>query len=427
MRRPDQIAEAVSRAFQVALSDPPGPVYLTLPREVLMEPTAAGVPDARRHLPARVGAGDPAALELAAQWLVEAKRPLVLTASSGRSTAGWDGLLRLAELLSLPVVEWRTRANFPSDHPLHQGYNYGLESGLEEADCLLILDHDVPFIPAQRTIRPDARVIVIDLDPIKERIPLWSFAVDLPIRADTGRALPRLADAVADRLTARVRQRAARRRSLLEAEHQRMRQQWAEAAAAQSRSRPIAVEWLGACIQQLRQECTDLVIVDEAITSQRSLFCQIQTTRPHSWFQSGGSGLGWGLGAAVGVKLALPQQPVMALVGDGCFLFGVPEAALWVARTAGAPILVVICNNGGYNATKQPLRRAYPDGYAVRTGHYPAVQLTPELDVVRLAEAAGAYGERVEDPDLLLGALRRGLERVREGQSAVIDVALARI
>lgn len=427
VRRPDQIGQAVARGLQIAASDPPGPVYLTLPREVLMEPTAAANPDPGRHQPVRAGAGDPESLDLAARWLIEAQRPLVLTAATGRSTAGWNGLLRLAETLALPVVEWRTRANFPSDHPLHQGYNYGLESGLEEADCVLILDHDVPFLPSQHSLRPDARVIVVDVDPVKERIPLWSFPVDLPIRADTGRALPRLADLVADRLTARVRQRVERRRNRLAERHGKMRQRWAETAAAQAQSRPITVAWLGACIQQLRQEHPDLIIVDEAVTSQLELFCQIQTPRPHSWFQSGGSGLGWGLGGAIGVKLAAPQQPVMALVGDGSFFFGVPEAAFWVAQTAGAPILAVVCNNGGYNATKQPLRRAYSDGYAVRTGYYPAVQLTPGLNVVRLAEAVGAYGQRVEDPGDLLDALRRGVERVQAGQSAVIDVALGQV
>src|SRR5262245_53712175 len=142
LRRPDQVGEAVARAFQVAASDPPGPVYLTLPRELLMAPLEAAPPP-RRQPPARSGAGDPEALREVARRLVASERPLVLTATTGRSRAGFDGLRRLAELLALPVVDWRERVNFPSDHPLHQGDDP--EPYLSEADALLVLDHDVPY------------------------------------------------------------------------------------------------------------------------------------------------------------------------------------------------------------------------------------------------------------------------------------------
>src|SRR5262249_49567054 len=122
LRRPDQVGEVVARAFQLAASDPPGPVYLTLPREVLMDEVGEVTlyPPARVP-PARLGAGDPDALREVARRLVEAERPVVLTGSTGRTAAGYRGLLRLAELLALPVVEFRDRANFPTDHPLYQG------------------------------------------------------------------------------------------------------------------------------------------------------------------------------------------------------------------------------------------------------------------------------------------------------------------
>jgi acetolactate synthase-1/2/3 large subunit len=150
----------------------------------------------------------------------------------------------------------------------------------------------------------------------------------------------------------------------------------------------------------------------------------IGATEPGSWFKSGSSGLGWGLGAAMGVKLARPDQPVVALVGDGCFFFGAPFAAFWTAQTNAAPFLAVILNNGCYNATKAPLLDAYPDGYSARSGDVMGVQLTPAPRYDKLADAVGAYGERVEDPAEVLPALRRGLERVRDGQSAILDVIL---
>lgn len=154
LRRPDQIGEAVARAFQMALSDPPGPVYLTLPREVLMDTADEMQLSPRRSAPpARLGAGDPEALREVARLLVKSERPLVLTATTGRSRRGFDGLLRLAELLALPVVEWRERANFPSHHPLHQGYDSA--PLLETADLVLVLDQDVPYIPTRTA--PGAR------------------------------------------------------------------------------------------------------------------------------------------------------------------------------------------------------------------------------------------------------------------------------
>src|SRR5207253_10899574 len=175
----DQLGEAVARGYRIANSDPPGPVYLTLPREVLMDAVEDGaVPGPTQAPPVRLGAGDPRALEDVAQRLIAAERPLVLTGTSGRSQAGFDGLVQLAELLALPVVEWRERVNFPADHPLHLGFDPA--PLLESADVVLILDQDVPYFPKLAKPAVDAALIQIDVDPIKEAIPLWSFPLTLP-------------------------------------------------------------------------------------------------------------------------------------------------------------------------------------------------------------------------------------------------------
>lgn len=426
LRRPDQVGEAVARAFQVAASDPPGPVYLTLPREVLMaSPGDVRIYRPERFPPARLGAGDPEALHEVAKLLVRAERPVVLTGSSGRSRAGFEGLLRLAELLALPVVEWRDRTNFPADHPLHQGYNYGNEPLIASADVALILDHDVPYIPTRTDLSPEATVVQVDLDPVKERVPLWTFPVDLPVRADTGRALDVIASYASELLTDADRRRVESRRAELAASHARLRQQWSRAALEQASARPIAPEWLGYCLEQLRRKAPEFVFVLEAVTNAVTIARQVQVAEYGTWFQSGGSGLGWGIGAAVGIKLAQPDRPVVAVVGDGSFLFGAPVATLWTALTSGAPVLVVICNNACYNATKQPLIAAYPEGYSVRLDHFVGIDLEPAPRYDVLATSVGAYGERVEDPAEVLPALERGLARVRDGQSAVLDVILA--
>ena len=426
LRRPDQMGEVVARAFQIAGSDPPGPVYLTLPREVLMAtPGAVPLHRPERFPPARLGGGDPEGLRELARRLVRAERPVVIAGTTGRSRAGFDGLRRLAELLALPVVEWRDRVNFPADHPLHQGFSLASDSLLRAAGLILVLDHDVPYIPTRTELSPGTTIVQIDLDPIKESIPLWTFPLDLAIKADTGRALDLLAEYAAELLDEGDRRRIIARRAELADRHARLRSDWEGSARRGASERPIAPEWLAHCLEQLRREAPGAIFVEETVTNSMSLFRQIATSDFGSWFKSGASGLGWGLGAAVGVKLAHPEQPVIALVGDGSFLFGAPLAAFWAARTSDAPILAVILNNGGYNATRQPLLAAYPEGYSARSGDLIGVDLTPAPRYHKLADAVEAYGERVEDPTEILPALRRGLERGRSGQSAILDVILA--
>ena len=143
-------------------------------------------------------------------------------------------------------------------------------------------------------------------------------------------------------------------------------------------------------------------------------------------FSSGGSSLGWGVGASVGIRLAHPDRPVVLCVGDGSFVFGEPLAALWASQQSQAPIMVVIFNNRGYNATRMPLTAAYPDGHSVRHNHFIGVDLLPAPRYDLLAAVVGAAGERVENPADLPTALNRGLEHVRAGRSAIVDVILAR-
>jgi acetolactate synthase-1/2/3 large subunit len=162
------------------------------------------------------------------------------------------------------------------------------------------------------------------------------------------------------------------------------------------------------------------------VTSNTAVWQQLPVREPESWYVSGGSGLGWGLGAGLGVKLARPDRQVVSLVGDGSFVFGAPTAALWAAQMQAAPFMVVIFNNACYNATKRPLVAAYPEGYSVSTDSFVGIDIAPPPRYDLIAEACGAYGAQVSAPGELLDALKRGLERVQAGQTAVVDVQLRR-
>jgi len=425
LRRPEQMGEVIGRALQIAASDPPGPVYLTLPREVLMtEVGEVKQPAPALTAPARLGAGDPDALRDVAQHLVRSERPVVLTSTSGRTRQGFEALVKLATLLALPVVERRERTNFPTSHPLHQGFLPG--PFVETADVILVVDSDVPYIPTQVTPRSDATIVQIDVDPIKERIPLWSFPLTSAIRADSARALELVAGYAAELLTDGDKARIETRRAELTARHNERRAARKASAQAMQTTRPLTAEWLGYCIGQLQREAPECVFVDESLTSHGAVWNHVDTDEPGTMFGSGGSSLGWGLGAALGIKLARPDRPVVLVVGDGSFIFGEPLAAIWASQMNQAPILAIVFNNGAYNANKAPLISAYPKGYSVQGRHFVGTDLAPSPRYDLLAAVVGAVGERVEDPVEVLPALRRGLEHVRAGRSVILDVILAR-
>jgi len=425
LRRPEQMGEVIARALQIAASDPPGPVYLTLPREVLMtEVGEVKQPAPALTAPARLGAGDPDALRDVAQHLVRSERPVVLTSTSGRTRQGFEALVKLATLLALPVVERRERTNFPTSHPLHRGFLPG--PFVEAADVILVVDSDVPYIPTQVTPRSDATIVQIDVDPIKERIPLWSFPLTSAIRADSARALELVAGYAAELLTDGDKARIETRRAELTARHNERRAARKASAQAMQTTRPLTAEWLGYCIGQLQREAPECVFVDESLTSHGAVWNHVDTDEPGTMFGSGGSSLGWGLGAALGIKLARPDRPVVLVVGDGSFIFGEPLAAIWASQMNQAPILAIVFNNGAYNANKAPLISAYPKGYSVQGRHFVGTDLAPSPRYDLLAAVVGAVGERVEDPAEVLPALRRGLDHVRAGRSVILDVILAR-
>jgi acetolactate synthase I/II/III large subunit len=423
LRRSDQIGEVLTRAYQVAATDPPGPVYLTLPREVLME-NAGGfdVYQPEKFPPVRLGDGGSAQLQQAARMLIDAKNPVVVTGNSGRTGAGYNALVQLAERLSLPVIEWRSRANFPSDHPLHQGFD--IAPFLQDADLILAIDHDFPYIPTQVQPRPDARMIQIDVDPIKERVPLWSFPVDLPIRADSAQALESLAAMITNEMIDTQRDAISERQTRLAARHEELRSSWDEQAKLDGERDVITPAWLSHCLGELVREHPDCLLVDETVTNNETLWKHVPTVGPGTWFGSGGSGLGWGLGASLGVKLAYPDRPVISMIGDGSFVFSAPLAALWAMQTNSAPVMIVIFNNTCYYATKRPLVNAYPEGYSVRSDHFVGIDLLPAPRYDLMAQTVGAHGEQVFDPAAVPDALRRGLERVQSGQTAILDIVL---
>jgi acetolactate synthase I/II/III large subunit len=215
------------------------------------------------------------------------------------------------------------------------------------------------------------------------------------------------------------------RRARLAAERPGRDERTAQAAERGRGQRPIDLDVLcGALAQTLPDEA---LIMEEVVTSSGTLRRHLRRTEPGTLFNAGAPGLGWALGAALGARLAAPERQVVALCGDGSFVFGSPVAALWAAQQAQAPFLTVIFNNAGYNASKMPVLALFPNGASAAADAFPGVRFPTPPDYAALARSCHAHGERVEDPAALVPALERALQIVRGGQSAVLDVIIAPI
>ncbi|HEY8043705.1 MAG TPA: thiamine pyrophosphate-requiring protein [Streptosporangiaceae bacterium] len=418
------VKQLVHRALQIARSEPAGPVYLTAAREVLEEelpPQPAQGPWWDPVAPAALA--DQVADEIAAA-LEDARSPLVVTSYLGRDPAAVAALTGLCERAGIGVLESvPMRMNFPAGHPLQVGYHWNQPEQhpvLAEADVILVLGSDVPWIPAHNRPDPAARCYVIDVDPLKASLPLWHVPATRYAQADLAIAAAQLTARLAARGRldpAAVADRAARRQAV----HDAQRAGWArrEQPAADG---SITPEYLVACVREAAPAGT--LFLTEAITSYPVVSEHLAVSQPGALLGSGGGSLGWAGGAAVGAKLAAPERTVVSLVGDGSYLFAVPSSVHWMARRYQAPSLTVILDNQGWKAPSLSTLAVHPAG-ALAAGGF-AASFAPEADLPEIAAAAGgAYARTVTAAARLEETLREALAQVRGGRSAVVSVHVA--
>lgn len=410
LSRTDTLHYLVPRAFQIAATEPCGPVYMTAAREVLMQSMdGVSLEMARRALPAITPAADMEAVRTLAERLARAERPLVIAGRVGRHPHAVAELAAVAELLAMPVIDTGDTLNLPATHPLLAG-----SDAVGSADVVLLLDVDVPWIPSETPPPADAFIAQIDMDPNRSTIQLWGFPVDLPIQADTSKALPQLRAALEAIATPESRAAWAARQNGTDPSHKEVTSHPTKGMLA-----------LGAIADAFARALPrDAIVVDEAVTSSDALRRGLRREIPGTWLDSSGSGLGWGLGAALGAKLALPSRDVLALVGDGSFVFGSPVAALEMAAANKAPFLVAILDNRGYRASQRPVQDLFPTGASVRSDAFPGVRFDSAPDYAALARSCGAHGERVGEPAELPAAIDRALRATRDGRAAVLDLVL---
>lgn len=421
------MAHLMPRAFQVARSGPAGPVYLTVAREVLMMPTGPTIqlaPPARHREPVTPPACRDAVRD-AASWLREAERPLLVTARAGRSASAVAALDKLASTLGMPVADIRDVLNLPSDHPCYLEEDAVVTEKLRAADLVLMVDSEVPWVPIVRQPPTAARVIQIDLDPVKASMVNWAFQVDLPIQADSAKALWQLVEELEAQATDADRARWEQRGAVLAEEKAARAKLRADRLAEFATTSPIAAEYVADLLGKTLPD--DAVVIEEATTNDMVVREYLTRRVPGSIHAIGAAGLGWAMGAALGVKLAEPEREVVAICGDGTFMFSAPLASLWVARDCNAPFLTVVLNNHGYRAAMFPVRLLYPEGESVKQRDFTGTVFKESVDFAATARAAGAVGITVTEPGALASAIEQARAAVRGGTSAVVDVHLERI
>ena len=415
--RPEAVPRTLHRAFQVAESDAAGPVYLQYPREALMESTdVAPDLDANRFRGVRAGAPRADDIAQAAEWLLAAESPMVITGYLGRDVAAVDLLVELSELLGVGVSEYRGRVNFPLRHPHHLGF--APETATHHADVLLVLEHDVAYVPISESPAESTRLIHVGADPVWETIQNWGFPSDLPIRADGAEFLRALIAAVTERMTDEHRATVAARSRRLADQHDAWTSQaWVPLQAPAGQAMPPAL--VGQLLNDVLPD--NAAVFEEAVTAANPIALQLADVKPGRYFRNGGSYLGWALGAAVGYGLADPSSIPIAIVGDGSFLFGVPSSTLWMANHHDVPMLTVVVDNGVYNSVRLAGRDGYPEGAQVEHGFVATdFEQTPRADLI--AEACGVAGFSAETAEDARAALADAIKVVESGRPALVTI-----
>jgi thiamine pyrophosphate-dependent acetolactate synthase large subunit-like protein len=460
------VKQTVARALQFASSTPKGPVYLASARETLAEVIKPYSLIQDQWVPVGPSALPSDAAQKVAQALVHAERPLLITGYSGRDLRCPEQLVALADLIpGLRIYDCLgSDVCIPFSHHASVGYSLAFDDCTRDADVILLLDCDVPWIPARNPPPKDARIYHIDIDPLNQQIPVSFFPANGRWRADCWEALTQIVQ--------HIRQDASIQKTLQDSKYTARADRLREAHQARlskiaalpllSDDAPLNAHNIGSLLRTSLPNSTTFVI--EVSSNGQALSNQLQCDRPGSWLNSGSTGIGWSNGAVLGVKLALQDQSsgddkpalVCQVVGDGSFMCSAPSSAAWVARKYEIPVLTVVLNNGGklnfhpltskfsnqlisigWKAPRNSTALVYPDGMnKTATDDELSISFNPSPDYAALVEAAAGSGSakvaggwmkgvRVSTVRELRKELEEAAERVRvEGRGVLVEALM---
>lgn len=421
LRFPEQVFDVTDRAHGIATSTPKGPVYVSLPREVLCETVpATGALRRPQMRPATIGP-DPDTMTEIARMIAEARHPVIFAQHGAGAQAAFDALARLASDWGIPVCQyWAVELALATTHPMAAGPDP--RTWLEQADVILCLDALAPWSPAQVEPREDAAVIQIGPRPLQERSGVRNFRCDLGLTSEVAPAILALEQALSrqkDERGTAARDRAGAIAQTNEAD----RTARFDAARADEGASALTKRWVS------RELSLHLRDREATVFSELGSQLPFMTLERHqSWFDGPHSGgLGWGFPAAMGFALARPERTVVATMGDGSYMFANPVACHQIAEALGLSMLVVVLNNTEWGAVRQSVLDIYPDGHAARANAVPLTDLSPSPDFVKVAEASRAWARHVTDAADFRAALTDALAHVEARKGlALIEVATAK-
>ena len=423
IRHASDIPVAIRRAFKEAKTPPTGPVFISFPwdtldEEIDFEPAASSDGYFRIR-------PDAAAIARATELLAGAENPVIIVGDRVAQSGAVSQVVQVAEQTGARVVATAySEVNFPTTHPQWGGM-LNLNSPdtarqFDQVDVALavgtdvfasFLYVDVPFLP------PGARLIHLDSK-------YWeiekTYPTEVGILADPAAGLTDLAAALDDALTGSQREAAATRAAGLAAARQRDHDRYRERLRAAWDNRPMPVERM---MRELAAAAPpDTVIADEAVTSRPALNRAFDFERPGDIYGIRGGALGWAMPGALGVKLAHPDRPVLAVVGDGASMYTVQ--ALWTACRYNIPVVYAICNNQAYRILKVNMEVYLRDMLddRERASDYVGMDFANRLDLAMMAQAMGVHGERIDDPAEIGPALTRAFA---SGKPALLDISIS--
>ncbi|KAI1373388.1 acetolactate synthase [Hypoxylon crocopeplum] len=424
------IKQMVNRALQFATSQPRGPVYLVGAREVMEEEITPYSLDQDVWKPVELGGLPPKAPKEIAEALLGAEKPLLITGYSGRNPKIPDALVELANSVKgLRVLDaGGCDMCFPVSHPAWLGLRYGAEPAIEEADVIVVLDCDVPWIPTQCKPKKDAKIFHIDVDPLKQLMPLFYVSAQHRYLSDTLVSVEQItseANNKASTLDAAVVSK--KWDALQESYKERLAAIASKAVPAEDGS--FGTGYLSKTLRALCPQ--DTIWAIEAVTNSLFVHDNIQPELPRSWINCGGGGLGWSGGGALGIKLATDAENggkgkfVVQIVGDGTFLFSVPGSVYWIAKRYNIPVLTIVLNNKGWNAPRRSMLLVHPDGMGSKaTNEEINISFDPVPDYAGIAKAAAGgdlFAAKVDKAEDLERTIKEAIKAVEGGQSAVLD------
>ncbi|WP_425049749.1 thiamine pyrophosphate-requiring protein [Psychromarinibacter sp. S121] len=421
LRFPEQVYDVMDRAHGIATSSPKGPVYVSLPREVLCETIPADRGRRRPQMQAGAVVPPQSEIDLAADYLAEAKSPVIFAQRGAGDEHAFGALAEMAEEWGIPVCQyWAVQLAIPTDHPMAAGPDP--KPLLEEADAILVINSLAPWAPDVAEPREDAQVIQMGPDPLHSRTGVRNFRCDLGLVGETGDSIRALKAAMDARLSGR-KARNEKRAAMVAKRNEADREARLRAAEAGRDAPQLTKAWVAKAL-------SDAIDGDEA-TVFSELGCPMgPMTLGHSkaWYQEPHSGgLGWSFPTALGFKMADPRRTVIATMGDGSYMFSNPVACHQIAEAKGLSVVLVVLNNTEWGAVRQSVVGLYPNGYAARSNEIPLTALEPSPDFVRVAQASRAWARKVSTAEGFETALAEALAHTRADKGlALIEVSIGR-